>query len=86
MPLGFSPSSPTRAITSPIGSVSPSPATISINVPAASASKTMLALSVSISTSSSPTPTSSPTDFIHFRIVPSSIESESRGMTMSSAI
>ena len=43
----------------------------------------MFALSVSISTSSSPTATSSPTDFIHCRIVPSSIESESRGMTMS---
>jgi hypothetical protein len=46
----------------------------------------MLALSVSISASSSPTATSSPTDFIHFRIVPSSMESESRGMTISSAI
>src|SRR5919202_1413217 len=46
----------------------------------------MFALSVSISTSSSPTATSSPTDFIHLRIVPSSIESERRGMTMSWAI
>ena len=61
-------------------------ATISIRVPAASDSKTMFALSVSISTSSSPSATSSPTDFIHLSTVPSSIESESRGMTMSSAI
>src|SRR5918994_4416909 len=43
----------------------------------------MFALSVSISTSSSPTETSSPTDFSHFSTVPSSIESERRGMTMS---
>ena len=43
----------------------------------------MFALSVSISTSSSPTATSSPTDFIQPRTVPSSIESERRGMTMS---
>src|SRR5919108_4124984 len=45
----------------------------------------MLALSVSISTSSSPRFTSSPTDFSHCRIVPSSIESERRGMTTSTA-
>ena len=37
-PAGFSPGSPMRAITSPIGSVSPSPATISISVPSVSAS------------------------------------------------
>src|SRR5882757_2988529 len=43
----------------------------------------MFALSVSISTSSSPTATSSPTCFIQVRIVPSSIESDSRGMTIS---
>src|SRR5918999_286489 len=43
----------------------------------------MFALSVSISTSSSPTATSSPTDFIHLRTVPSSIESERRGITIS---
>ena len=43
----------------------------------------MFALSVSISTSSSPTATSSPTDFSHFSTVPSSIESERRGITMS---
>src|SRR5215208_2531341 len=45
----------------------------------------MFALSVSISTSSSPTATSSPCDLIHRRIVPSSIESESLGMTISLA-
>src|SRR5882672_598369 len=43
----------------------------------------MFALSVSISTSSSPTATSSPTCFSQVRIVPSSIESERRGMTSS---
>src|SRR5262245_22265502 len=43
----------------------------------------MVALSVSISTSSSPLATSSPSDFSHFRIVPSSIESDRRGMTTS---
>src|SRR4051812_9854301 len=43
----------------------------------------MFALSVSISTSSSPTATSSPTCFSQVRIVPSSIESERRGMTIS---
>src|ERR1700744_3302224 len=43
----------------------------------------MFALSVSISTSSSPTDTSSPTCFNHLRMVPSSIESERRGVTMS---
>ena len=46
----------------------------------------MLALSVSISTSSSPRLTSSPTDFSQRRIVPSSIESERRGMVTSAAI
>src|SRR3954466_12816592 len=43
----------------------------------------MLALSVSISTSSSPLETSSPSDFSHLRIVPSSIESERRGIATS---
>src|ERR671932_1493779 len=42
----------------------------------------MLALSVSISTSSSPRRTSSPSDFSHLRIVPSSMESERRGIAM----
>src|SRR3954466_2192705 len=40
----------------------------------------MLALSVSISTSSSPLETSSPSDLSHLRIVPSSMESDRRGM------
>src|SRR3954464_15310722 len=43
----------------------------------------MLALSVSISTSSSPLDTSSPSDLSHFRIVPSSIESDRRGIETS---
>src|SRR5215213_8843354 len=43
----------------------------------------MLALSVSISTSSSPFWTSSPSDFSHLRIVPSSMESDSRGIATS---
>ena len=43
----------------------------------------MFALSVSISTSSSPSAISSPTCFSHCRIVPSSMESDSRGMTTS---
>src|SRR5947208_1591589 len=43
----------------------------------------MLALSVSISTSSSPLETESPSDFSHLRIVPSSIESERRGIATS---
>src|SRR3954447_19002629 len=43
----------------------------------------MLALSVSISTSSSPRFTSSPSDLSHLRIVPSSIESDSRGIATS---
>ena len=43
----------------------------------------MLALSVSISTSSSPRLTSSPSDFSHFRIVPSSMESDRRGIATS---
>src|SRR3954465_5701935 len=43
----------------------------------------MLALSVSISTSSSPRFTSSPSDLSHLRIVPSSIESERRGIATS---
>ena len=43
----------------------------------------MSALSVSISTSSSPRLTSSPSDFSHLRIVPSSIESERRGIATS---
>ncbi len=45
----------------------------------------MFALSVSISTSSSPSETSSPGAFSQRRTVPSSIESERRGMTMSVA-
>src|ERR1700742_1592266 len=43
----------------------------------------MFALSVSISTSSSPTATSSPSDLSHFRIVPSSMESDRRGIATS---
>src|SRR4051812_17897345 len=43
----------------------------------------MLALSVSISTSSSPRLTLSPSDLSHLRIVPSSIESDRRGMVTS---
>src|SRR4051812_43285947 len=43
----------------------------------------MLALSVSISTSSSPLETSSPSDLSHFRIVPSSMESDRRGQATS---
>src|SRR5215203_3201984 len=43
----------------------------------------MLALSVSISTSSSPLETSSPSDLSHLRIVPSSMESDRRGMATS---
>src|SRR4051812_46671206 len=43
----------------------------------------MLALSVSISTSSSPLDTSSPSDLSHLRIVPSSIESDRRGIATS---
>src|SRR5215475_1377071 len=46
----------------------------------------MFALSVSISAISSPTATSSPTCFIQVRIVPSSIESERRGIAMSCAV
>src|SRR4029079_12585944 len=45
----------------------------------------MLALSVSISTRSSPRLTSSPTDLSHRSTVPSSIESERRGITTSAA-
>src|SRR5919202_2180712 len=43
----------------------------------------MLALSVSISTSSSPRDTSSPSDLSHLRIVPSSMESDRRGIATS---
>ena len=43
----------------------------------------MFALSVSISTSSSPFDTSSPSDLSHLRIVPSSIESDRRGIETS---
>src|SRR5919108_5371148 len=43
----------------------------------------MLALSVSISTSSSPREISSPSDLSHLRIVPSSIESDRRGIATS---
>src|SRR5215208_4046494 len=43
----------------------------------------MFALSVSISTSSSPRLISSPSDFSHLRIVPSSIESDRRGIETS---
>src|SRR3712207_9065987 len=43
----------------------------------------MLALSVSIPTISSPRRTSSPSDFSHLTIVPSSIESERRGIATS---
>ena len=66
----------------PTASVSPSWATI-LSVPAWSASYVMLALSVSISTSSSPRSTESPSDLSHFRIVPSSMESDRRGIATS---
>jgi len=82
-PVEPSSASPTTAIGAPIGNVSPSCASTSVSVPATSLSYAMFALSVSISTSSSPTATSSPTCFIHLSTVPSSIESDSRGMTIS---
>ena len=78
----LSPPSPIRAIVSPTASVSPSCATIE-SVPSWSASYVMLALSVSISTISSPRDTSSPSDLSHFRIVPSSMESDRRGIATS---
>src|SRR5688500_19668922 len=46
----------------------------------------MLALSVSISTSGSPRVTSAPSSTSHFRTVPSSIESDRRGIVTSLAI
>ena len=46
----------------------------------------MFALSVSISTSGSPRFTSPPTSTSHLSTVPSSIESDSRGITTSEAI
>src|SRR3954468_21493776 len=76
------PPSPMRAMTSPTASVAPSSATIS-SVPSASASYVIVALSVSISTSSSPFETSSPSALSHLRIVPSSMESDRRGIVMS---
>ena len=69
-------------MTEPIGSVSPAATTI-VSTPAASDSYVSVALSVSISASGSPRATASPSAFSHFRIVPSSIESDSRGMTIS---
>ncbi len=76
------PASPMRAISSPMRTVCPS-ATRIRSVPSASASKVTVALSVSTSASGSPSDTSSPSDFSQRTIVPSSIESDRRGMTTS---
>ena len=57
-----------------------------ILVPAVSDSKVMFALSVSISAISWPWATSSPSATSHFRIVPSSMESDRRGIVISAAI
>ena len=77
-----SPSESTCAITAPTGSASPTAAT-ALNTPAASASYVMFALSVSISAISSPRATVAPSSTSQVRIVPSSIESERRGIVIS---
>src|SRR6185312_8345984 len=74
--------SPICAIGRPIGTVSPSPTRIR-SVPAVSASKVTVALSVSTSASGSPSDTRSPSCLSQRTIVPSSIESDRRGMTTS---
>ena len=73
---------PTRAMSSPTGSVAPSCARIS-STPSWSDSYVIAALSVSISTSSEPRATCSPSRASQRRIVPSSIVSDRRGITMS---
>ena len=55
-------------------------------MPAVSDSNIMFALSVSISAISWPFSTSSPSETSHLRMVPSSMESDSRGMVMSVAM
>ena len=70
------------AITPPIGTVPPSPARIR-SVPSASASNVTVALSVSTSASGSPFETGSPSCLSQRTIVPSSIESDNRGITTS---
>ena len=69
----------------PIAAVSPSATRIWSNVPSRSASYSIVALSVSISTRGWPRVTSAPSATSHFATVPSSIESERRGMTISAA-
>ena len=81
-----SPGAPICAMGAPIGAASPSETRIASSVPGSSASYSIVALSVSISTSGWPCSTESPTATSHFATVPSSIESESRGMTISTAI
>ncbi len=76
---------PTRAIGTPTATVSPSATTIS-SVPSTSLAYVMLALSVSISTSSSPRATFAPSAISQRRIVPSSIESDRRGIAISRAV
>ena len=77
---GAGASSWSSAIVAPIGSVRPSGTTITRR-PACSDACVSVALSASISSSSSPRSTLSPSAFSQRTIVPSSIESESRGMT-----
>jgi hypothetical protein len=76
------PSGTSRAIVSPSPTVTPSSATIS-STPAASASYSIVALSVSISTTGSPATTVSPPARSQRTIVPSSIESDRRGIVIS---
>ena len=73
---------PILAITPLVGTVCPSPARIR-SVPSASASNVTVALSVSTSASGSPFDTRSPSCLSQRTIVPSSIESDNRGITTS---
>src|SRR5262249_21904225 len=75
-----------RAITAPSAAEPPSATTSSASTPSCSASYTIVALSVSTSTSGSPLATGSPGAFSHATIVPSSIESESRGIMTSTTV
>src|ERR1700736_3357829 len=67
-------------MTAPIGALGPSCTRILLSFPEAYASTSMLALSLSISTRGSPFLTSSPSFFSQRRILPVSIESDSRGI------
>jgi hypothetical protein len=81
-----SPSSPITAMSSPMGTASPSAISCLSNTPSSKASRSIVALSVSTCASTSPEETSSPSSTSQAESTPSSIVSLSLGISIGTAM